>query len=32
LLDNDRVFNVRAHEGYLSNFSHEEILHQGVLF
>ena len=29
LLDNDRVFNVRAHAGYLVSFSHRESQNQG---
>jgi len=32
LLDDDRVFNVRSHEGFISAFSHQEIAQQGVLF
>ena len=32
LLDEDRVFNVRSHEGYIAKFSHQEIAQQGVLF
>ena len=32
LLDGDRVFNVRSHEGYISSFSYKDILEQGVLF
>ena len=31
LLDGDRVFNVRSHEGFISTFSHQEIA-QGSLF
>ena len=31
LLDGDRVFNIRSHEGFISNFSHQEIA-QGTLF
>ena len=32
LLDHDRVFNVRSHEGFISNFSSSKIHHQTVLF
>lgn len=32
LLDGDRVFNVRSHEGFISVFSQQEIAHQGLLF
>jgi len=32
LLDEDRVFNVRSHEGFVSTFSHQEITQQGLLF
>ena len=32
LLDNNRVFNVRSHEGYLVSFSYKEIPAQGSLF
>ena len=32
LLDNDRVFNVRSHEGFISSFSKQEINQQGLLF
>ncbi len=32
LLDGDRVFNVRAHEGFVVRFSHQPTLQQGVLF
>jgi hypothetical protein len=31
LLDEDRVFNIRSHEGYIANFSINEIA-QGTLF
>ena len=31
LLDDDRVFNVRSHEGFISDFSVSEIT-QGTLF
>ena len=31
LLDGDRVFNIRSHEGFISEFSHQEIA-QGSLF
>ena len=31
LLDGDRVFNIRSHEGFISTFSHQEIT-QGTLF
>ena len=31
LLDNDRVFNVRAHAGYLVRFSHKEFQNQSSL-
>lgn len=31
ILDNNRVFNIRSHEGYISNFSFKEIA-QGRLF
>jgi hypothetical protein len=31
LLDGDRVFNIRSHEGFISTFSHQEIA-QGTLF
>jgi len=31
LLDGDRVFNIRSHEGFISKFSHQEIA-QGSLF
>lgn len=32
LLDDDRVFNVRSHERFIANFSHQEIVQQGMLF
>jgi hypothetical protein len=32
LLDGDRVFNIRSHEGFISAFSQQEILQQGLLF
>ncbi len=32
LLDGDRVFNIRSHEGFISTFSKQEIAHQGLLF
>ena len=32
LLDGDRVFNIRSHEGFVSIFSHQEIAQQGLLF
>ena len=32
LLEGDRVFNIRSHEGYISTFSHQEIAQQGLLF
>ena len=32
LLDSDRVFNVRAHEGFISTFSFSDIAKQGKLF
>ena len=32
LLDGDRVFNIRSHEGFVSTFSHQEISQQGLLF
>ena len=32
LLDDDRVFNIRSHEGFISTFSQQEILQQGLLF
>ena len=32
LLDGDRVFNIRSHEGFISDFSHQEITRQGLLF
>jgi len=32
LLDADRVFNVRSHEGFIAKFSHQEIAQQGLLF
>ena len=32
LLDDDRVFNVRAHEGFISTFSFSDIAKQGILF
>lgn len=32
MLDDDRVFNVRAHEGFIAEFSHQTIEQQGVLF
>jgi len=32
LLDGDRVFNVRAHEGFISTFSFSDIVKQGKLF
>jgi len=32
LLDEDRVFNIRSHEGFISKFSHQEMSKQGLLF
>ena len=32
LLDNDRVFNVRAHEGFVCHFNVDNIEKQGLLF
>ena len=32
LLDDDRVFNVRSHEGFITKFSHQGIAQQGMLF
>ena len=32
LLDEDRVFNVRSHQGYLAKISYKEIEKQGILF
>jgi hypothetical protein len=32
LLDGDRVFNIRSHEGFISFFSQQEIAQQGLLF
>jgi|TARA_B110000263_G_scaffold230567_1_gene225191 hypothetical protein len=32
LMDNNQVFNVRAHEGFVADFSFEETLSQGSLF
>ena len=32
LFDQGRVFNVRSHEGYIVDFSHSNLLKQGVLF
>ena len=32
LLDDDRVFNVRSHEGYIANFSVSKIANQTSLF
>ena len=32
LLNEDRVFNVRSHEGFVAKFSHQEIAQQGMLF
>ena len=32
LLDDDRVFNIRSHEGFISSFSQQEIAQQGLLF
>ena len=32
LLDEDRVFNVRSHEGFIAKFSHHEIAQQEILF
>ena len=32
LLDGDRVFNIRSHEGFISTFSQQEIPQQGLLF
>jgi len=32
LLDGDRVFNVRSHEGFISTFSQQQIVQQGMLF
>ncbi len=32
LLEDGRVFNVRSHEGFISNFSFKEIEKQGLLF
>ena len=32
LLDEDRVFNIRSHEGYIADFSYQSIEKQGLLF
>ena len=32
LLDGDRVFNIRSHEGFIANFSFQSIVQQGLLF
>ena len=32
LLDGDRVFNIRSHEGFISSFSQQEVAQQGLLF
>jgi len=32
LLENNQVFNVRSHEGFIADFSYEETLAQGSLF
>ncbi len=32
LLDGDRVFNIRSHEGYIANFSVSKIANQTSLF
>ena len=32
LLDGDRVFNIRSHEGFIASFSQKETLQQGLLF
>ena len=32
LLDSGRVFNVRAHEGFMVDFSHTQLGNEGVLF
>ena len=32
LLDSGRVFNVRAHEGFMADFSYTQLAQQGVLF
>ena len=32
LLDGDRVFNIRSHEGYIADFSYQSIENQGLLF
>jgi hypothetical protein len=32
LMDNNQVFNVRAHEGFLAEFSFKETITQGLLF
>ena len=32
LLDGDRVFNIRSHEGYIADFSYQSIEKQGLLF
>ena len=32
LLDEDRVFNIRSHEGFVAEFSVGEAVHQGTLF
>ena len=32
LFDQDRVFNIRSHEGFIVDFSVGESLHQGTLF
>ena len=32
LLDEDRVFNIRSHEGYIAEFSYQSIEKQGLLF
>ena len=31
LLNEDRVFNVRSHEGFVAKFSCQEITQQGIL-
>tara|TARA_B100001287_G_scaffold88279_1_gene73940 strand:- start:2837 stop:3661 length:825 start_codon:yes stop_codon:yes gene_type:complete len=32
LLDNDRVFNIRSHEGFIIKFSYNNVMHQRQLF
>ena len=32
LLDNDRVFNVRSHEGFIIKFSYNDVMNQSQLF